>query len=125
MLDISEVHRTKGKIVSYVLKCDGDDERDSYYYGGVTNDFEYRMLQHTGQAPGVATWTAMHPPNQIVSVLLHATMEEALVAECGHWNLWAGRLKDYDQIRGARLNGCDPLKFPPRGWRIHAENAPE
>ena len=125
MLDISEVHRTKGKICSYVLKCDGDEEHDAYYYCGTTNDLEYRMLQHTGVAPGGAKWTAKHPPNQIVSITLHTTMEEALAAECGSWNLWAGRLKDYDAIRGGRLNGCDPLKYAPRGWAVKAENAPE
>ena len=125
MLALDEIHKTKGKICSYVLKCDGDAEHPYYIYCGYTKDVEYRMLQHTGVAPGGAKWTAKHLPNQIMAICLHATMEEALAAECGHWNLWAGRLKNYDQIRGARLNGCDPLKFPPRGWRIQAENAPE
>ena len=44
MLDLSEIHKTKGKICSYVLKLDGDAEHDYYIYCGYTRDVEYRML---------------------------------------------------------------------------------
>ena len=37
-----------------------------------------------------------------------------MAAECANWNLWAGRLRNYDRVRGGRLNGVDPLKFAPR-----------
>ena len=36
MLDLSEIHKTKGKICSYVLKLDGDAEHDYYIYCGHT-----------------------------------------------------------------------------------------
>ena len=113
---LSEVHKTRGKICSYVLKCDGDEEAESYYYCGVTTDLEVRMLQHTGAAPGGAKWTAKHPPNEIISVRIHETKEEALACETANFNLWCGRLDDPNRVRGGRLNGCEKLKFMPRGW---------
>ena len=124
MLALDEIHKTKGKICSYVLKCDGDAAHPYYIYCGYTKDVEYRMLQHTGAAPGGAKWTAVHPPVELVSLRIHETPEEAMAAECANWNLWAGRLRDYDRVRGGRLNGVDPLKFAPRGWRPDTENTP-
>ena len=115
-MDLSQVHKTKGKICSYVLKLDGDSVHDFYIYCGMTKDAEYRMLQHTGAAPGGAKWTTLHPPNEILSLKVHETEENAIAAECANWNLWSGRLKSYDRVRGGRLNGTDPLKYPPRGW---------
>ena len=82
------------------------------------------MLQHTSAAPGGAKWTALHPPVELVSLRIHETPEEAMAAECANWNLWAGRLRNYDRVRGGRLNGVDPLKFAPRGWRPDTENTP-
>ena len=119
--------RCTGRRARYArtLNLDGDEVHDSYYYTGVTNDLEYRVLQHTCVAPGGSNWTAKHPTNEIMTIRIHETMEEAMAVVCANWNLWAGRLKDFDAVRGARLNGCDPLKLPPRGWRIQAENAPE
>ena len=42
---MDEVHKTRGKICSYVLRCEGDR-----IYCGHTKDLEVRMLQHTGAA---------------------------------------------------------------------------
>ena len=36
MLALDEIHKTKGKICSYVLKCDGDAEHPWYIYCGYT-----------------------------------------------------------------------------------------
>ena len=110
MLDSGEIHKTKGKICSYVLRCDGDDVHPWYVYCGYTTDLEVRMLQHTGAAPGGSAWCAAHPPNELLSVRLHQSQEEAMAAECGAFNLWAGKLKDYDRVRGGRLNCVCPLK---------------
>ena len=48
MLDLSAVHRCRGLWVSYVLKCEGDEEAPYYIYVGVSQDVELRMLAHTG-----------------------------------------------------------------------------
>ena len=39
-MDVSEVHKTKGKICSYVLKCaaPAHSDKDAYYYVGMTED---------------------------------------------------------------------------------------
>ena len=44
-------------------------------------------------------------------------MAEALAVECANFNLWAGKLKNFDLVRGGRLNGVDPLKHAIRGWQ--------
>ena len=121
---VEDIHKTKGKICSYVLRCDGDDVHDYHIYCGYTKDIEVRLLQHTGVAPGGAQWCILHPPNELLSLRLHENDEEAMAAECANFNLWAGKLKDYDRVRGGRLNCTCPLKFKPRGWR-HENNSSE
>ena len=75
------------------------------------------MLQHAGGAPGGAVFTKAHKPTgEILSVCVHETVEDAMAAECALWNLWIGKLGDYDRVRGARYNGVEPLKYLPRGW---------
>ena len=121
MFDSGDIHKTKGKICAYVLRLDGDDVHPWYIYCGFTSYLEVRMLQHTGAAPGGSSWCLLHPPNEILSVRLHESTEEAMAAECGAFNLWAGRLKDYDRVRGGRLNCTCPLKYKPRGWKYQEE----
>ena len=116
---------TKGKIISYVLRLEGDDHNPFYIYCGHTRDGEIRMLQHTGAAPGGAAFCALHEPTEIISAKIHDSLEEALVAETMNWNLWAGKLKDYDLVRGGRLNGPGPLKYRPRGWALIKTPNPE
>ena len=106
-----EVHRTKGKVCSYVLRCEGDR-----IYCGHTKDLELRLLQHMNAAPGGAKFCLEYPPQEILCVRIHETEEEALAMECAQFNFWCGKLKDFDRVRGGRLNGTEPLKFAIRGW---------
>ena len=113
MQDLSEIHRTKGKICSYALEC----AEGRVYVGHTAHDLEKRMLQHMGKAPGGAKFTKEYPPTgKLLSCCVHQDVESAMAAECALWNLWAAKLGSYDLVRGGRLNGCAPLKFPPRGW---------
>ena len=48
MLDLSQVHKCRGLWVSYVLRCEGDDDAPFYIYVGVSQDAELRCLAHTG-----------------------------------------------------------------------------
>ena len=82
------------------------------------------MLQHTGAAPGGAKFCLENPPEEILSVKIHESVAEALAMECANFNLWCGKLKDYDKVRGGRLNGTDPLKHAIRGWNVQRENNP-
>ena len=116
-MDVSEIHRTKGKICTYTLKLAGDDTHDFYIAVGMSQDLEKRMLQHTGAAPGGSQWTALHPPTEILSIQIHETVEQAFACEAALWNLWAGILKDHSRVRGGRYNSVMPLKYPPRGWQ--------
>ena len=75
------------------------------------------MLQHSGKISGGALFTKEHKPTgEILAVCVHETEEDAMAAECAFWNLWAGKLGNYDQVRGARYNGVAPLKYAPRCW---------
>ena len=82
------------------------------------------MLQHTGAASGGAKFCLDHPPQEILSVKIHESVAEALAMECANFNLWCGKLKDFDKVRGGRLNGVDPLKHAIRGWNVQQEHAP-
>ena len=114
---MDEVYRTRGKICSNVLRCEGDR-----ICCGHTKDLEVRMLQHTGASPGGAKFCLEYPPPEILSVKIHETVAEALAMECANFNLWAGKLKDYDKVRGGRLNGVEPLRQPIRGWNVQRES---
>ena len=114
---MDEVHKTKGKICSYVLRFEGDR-----IYCGHTKDLEVRMLQHTGASPGGAKFCLEYPPQEILSVKIHETIAEALAMECANFNLWAGKLKNYDLVRGGQLNGVDPLRHAIRGWNVQRES---
>ena len=118
MHDLEAIHKTKGKICSYVLKCEGDGVHEYYVYCGFASDLEKRMLQHTGVCTGGAVFTKAHPPTAILSVCVHKTVEDAMVAECANWNLWAGLLGDFNRVRGARFNGLEKLNFHPEGGII-------
>ena len=84
-MDVSEVHKTKGKICTYTLKFAGDDTHDFYIAVGMSQDLEKRMLQHTGAAPGGSQWTALHPPTDILSIQIHETVEQAFACEAALW----------------------------------------
>ena len=42
--------------------------------------------------------------------------KRAIVAEVALWNLWAGKLKDPQVVRGGRINAAGKIPYPPRGW---------
>ena len=115
-MDIGEVHRTKGKICTYTLLLEGDEEHDEYFWVGYSQDLEKRILQHCGKAPGGAKWTALHRPKKLLQVTEQHSISEALAAECAQWNLLAA-LHGPDVVRGGRYNLCEPLRYPPRGWK--------
>ena len=82
MLDLSAVHRCRGLWVSYVLKCEGDEESPYYVYVGVSQDVELRMLAHTGiREFEQAEFTKRHPVIDLLSVRVHENEQEAIVAE--------------------------------------------
>ena len=117
MLDLSAVHRCRGLWVSYVLKCEGDEEAPYYIYVGVSQDVELRMLAHTGiREFEQAEFTKKHPVIDLLSVRVHENEQEAIVAEVALWNLWAGKLKDPQVVRGGRINAAGKIPYPPRGW---------
>ena len=117
MLDLSQVHRCKGLWVSYVLKCEGDDDAPYYIYVGVSQDVELRCLAHTGiRESEQPEWTRRHPVTDLLSVRVHENEQEAIVAEVALWNLWAGKLKDPQRVRGGRINCPGPMPYLPRGW---------
>ena len=115
---MDEVHKTRGKICSYVLRCEGDR-----IYCGHTKDLEVRMLQHTGASPGGAKFCLEHPPQEILSVKIHESVAEALAMECANFNLWCGKLQDFDKVRDLHMlitlepdglmsyGSCHPMSF--------------
>ena len=110
------VDKVRGTPCAYVIELEGDKVHPFYIYVGTTTDVQTRLAQHVGGIPGGAKWTALHPPNELLSLKVHETEEDAVAAECANWNLWSGRLKNYDRVRGGRLNGTEPLKYPLRKW---------
>ena len=109
-------HHSKGKFVSYVLRLEGDEHAPFYIYCGSSQDIELRMLAATGiREYEQAAFCKLHPPIELLSLRLHESMEEAVVAECACYNLWAGKLGDHNRVRGGRMNGVH-MPYPPRGW---------
>ena len=121
-MDISEIHWTRNKICSYVLQLEGDEKRDAYYWVGYSSDLEKRILQHLDCAPGGAQFTSLHKPVSILQIRVHESVSEALAMETALWNFWAGKLKDYNAVRGGRYNCVEDLKYKPRCWNPIKEN---
>ena len=115
-------HHCKNKICSYVLKLEGDEHAPYYIYCGMTSDIEQRMLAQTGiRKNEQASFCKLHPPVDLLSVKIHESEEEAILAECANYNLWAGKLGDPERVRGGRINGLE-MPFAPRGWPRDAKN---
>ena len=109
-------HGCRGIICSYVLKLEGDEQHPFYIYCGYSCDAEKRMLAATGMRPEEqACFCRLHPPTELLSVRIHETEDEAVLAECMNFNLWAGKLGDWTRVRGGRMNGIH-MPYPPRGW---------
>ena len=64
------------------------------------------------------------PPQELLSVTTHETLEAAICAEVANCNLWYGKLGDYRRVKGGRLNMVHdpPLSAPgmercsPKYW---------
>ena len=107
----------KGTHCGYALRLQGDANAPEYYYVGSTSDIQTRIAQHTGAIPGGAKWTALHPPVAIESVVPCQSAFQAACTELGMWGLYAGRMRDYDKVRGGKFCMCGALRFPPTGWK--------
>ena len=78
-MNIELVHQTRGTICSYVLKLQADGDADYYIYCGSTADVEVRFAQHS---QGTASqWTKLHPPTELLSIKIHESEREAMMAE--------------------------------------------
>ena len=114
-MDISEVHRTKGKICTYTLELE-----NGKWWTGYSTDVEKRIAQHCQKCPGGAKWTKLHKPVRLAEIKVHDSISEALAMETANWNLLAA-LHGENNVRGGRYNLCEDLKYPPRGWREKRE----
>ena len=113
-MPLSDVHNAKGVICSYTIRCRGDSSEEFYIYCGYSSDIEVRILDHArGEGAG---WCAVHEPEEILSCVICSSIQQAMVLEVANWNMWAGKLRDYDRVRGGRFNLVGPLPYPPRGW---------
>ncbi len=63
-------------------------------------------------------------PLEILSVRLHADEAAALAMETANFNLHAGLRRDFDVVRGGRLNGVEPRKHALRGWNPQWDTQP-
>ena len=69
-----------------------------------------------------AAFLREYPPQELISLTVHETLEAAMCAEVGCWNLWVGKLRDYNRVKGGRINCVGDPPYPPRGW-AHAERS--
>lgn len=58
----------------YVLRLQGDDHAENYYYVGFTQDLSKRLYDHF-HGDG-ATWTKLHPPLHVMKILEGEKAEE-------------------------------------------------
>ena len=110
------VDKVKGTPCAYVLELQGDDKKPFYVYTGSTCDIQTRMAQHAGGIPGGSKWTSLHPPTRVLDVVPCHSLFHAACVEVALWGFWAGKLRDYDQVRGGKFCMCEGLRYPPPGW---------
>ena len=119
-MPLSDIHTCRGKRCAYVLRCAGGERWPFTIYCGSTTDVEVRILDH---AMGVgAAFCREYPPQELLSLTTHETMEAALCAEVANANLWYGKLRDYRRVKGGRLNMVGDPPHAPRGF-LQAERA--
>ena len=119
-MPLSDIHHCRGKRVAYVLRCSGGSRWPYTIYCGSTSDVEVRILDH---AMGTgAMFCKEYPPQELLSLTTHETMEAALCAEVANANLWYGKLRDYRRVKGGRLNMVEDPPHAPRGF-LQAERA--
>ena len=119
-MPLSDIHHCRGKRVAYVLRCSGGSRWPFTIYCGSTSDVEVRILDHA-MGPG-AMFCKEYPPQELLSLTTHETMEAALCAEVANANLWYGKLRDYRRVKGGRLNMVEDPPHAPRGF-LQAERA--
>ena len=110
------VDKVRGTHCAYALELQGDDKRPFYVYCGCTSDIQTRMAQHAGGIPGGSKWTALHPPTRVLDVVPCHSLWHAACVEVALWGFYAGKLKDYDAVRGGKFCMCESLRYPPPGW---------
>ena len=117
MHNLTAVHHQRNVLCSYVLKLEGDEAAEFYIYVGFTRDLEMRILSHCGirKPEHGSAWCKLHEPCELMSVCLHDTEAEAMLAEVASYNLWLAKVGP-EPVRGGRNNGAGPLKYLPRGW---------
>ena len=109
-----DIHTCAGKKIAYVLRCSGGGRWPFTIYCGHTGDVEMRILDH---AMGCgAAFTRQFPPDEILSLTVHETLEATMCAEVANANLWYGKLRDYRRVKGGRLNMVGDPPYPPRGY---------
>ena len=119
-MPLSDIHYCRGKRCAYVLRCAGGSRWPYTIYCGSTTDIEVRILDH---AMGTgAQFCKEYPPQELLSLTTHETMEAALCAEVANANLWYGKLRDYRRVKGGRLNMVGDPPHAPRGF-LQAERA--
>ena len=119
-MPLSDIHTCRGKRCAYVLRCSGGSRWPYTIYCGSTCDIEVRILDH---AMGTgAMFCKEYPPQELLSLTTHETMEAALCAEVANANLWYGKLRDYRRVKGGRLNMVGDPPHAPRGF-LQAERA--
>ena len=119
-MPLSDIHTCRGKRCAYVLRCSGGSRWPYTIYCGSTTDIEVRILDH---AMGTgAQFCKEYPPQELLSLTTHETMEAALCAEVANANLWYGKLRDYRRVKGGRLNMVGDPPHAPRGF-LQAERA--
>ena len=113
-MPLSDIHTCRGKRCAYVLRCAGGERWPFTIYCGSTTDIEVRILDH---AMGTgAMFCKEYPPQELLSLTTHETMEAALCAEVANANL------DFRRVKGGRLNMVGDPPHAPRGF-LQAERA--
>ena len=114
------IHHCHGKRCAYVLKCSGGGRWPFTIYCGHTTDIEMRILDHA--MGNGAAFCREHPPQELLSLTTHETLDAAMCAEVANCNLWYGKLRDYRRVKGGRLNMVGDPPHAPRGYNVAEGN---
>ena len=83
------IHHCQGKRCAYVLKCSGGGRWPFTIYCGHTTDIEMRILDHA--MGNGAAFCKEFPPQELISLTTHETLDAAMCAEVATCNLWYGK----------------------------------
>ena len=79
-----------------------------------------RILDHA--MGNGAAFCREFPPQELISLTTHETLEAAMCAEVANCNLWYGKLRDFRRVKGGRLNMVGDPPHAPRGYNIAEGN---